>query len=310
MSRLSEIETFVAIIEAGSLSEASRRSGLALSAVSRRLKELEQRLGATLVRRSTRKISLTDPGHDFYLQCRQILTDLNDAETSLKETTRQLEGRIRMSAPVSFTHLHLSGILAEFLERYPCVELDLELNDRRIDVIEEGYDVVLRLGQLPDSSLRARRLTKIRHVPVAASALLERMGHPESPEDLGRFPCLRYRSTKQSNQWNFLRPDGTEGRVQPGRRVLCNNGDLLTKFVQAGLGIGLEPTFLSARSILEGRLVPLFADHVWSDNAAYLVYPEARPLPLRVRKLIDHMAASLTPEPVWDREIAKRYRLY
>jgi DNA-binding transcriptional LysR family regulator len=288
MSRLTEIENFVEIIDAGSLSAVSRRSGLALSAVSRRLKDLELRLGVTLVRRSTRKISLTDAGHDFYLQCRQIITDLNDAESNLSEITHRLEGRIRLAAPVTFTYRHLSPILTEFMRLYPDVELELEANDRRIDLIQDGFDVAIRLGRLQDSSLRAKRLTRIRHLPVASKALLLDLGTPKKPEDISGFPVLQYRSTSQKNRWNFARPDGAV----------------------EGLGIAMEPTFICNTRIVAGDLVPLFPDYVWSDDAAYVVYPEARVLPQRVRTLIDHIASRFSADPSWDQEISKHYPLY
>jgi DNA-binding transcriptional LysR family regulator len=310
MSRLTEIENFVEIIDAGSLSAVSRRSGLALSAVSRRLKDLELRLGVTLVRRSTRKISLTDAGHDFYLQCRQIITDLNDAESNLSEITHRLEGRIRLAAPVTFTYRHLSPILTEFMRLYPDVELELEANDRRIDLIQDGFDVAIRLGRLQDSSLRAKRLTRIRHLPVASRALLQELGTPEKPEDISRFPVLQYRSTSQNNRWNFARPDGSKGAVQLNSHILSNNGDFLTDCAVEGLGIAMEPTFICNTRIIAGDLVPLFPDYVWSDDAAYVVYPEARVLPQRVRTLIDHIASRFSADPSWDQEISKLYPLY
>jgi DNA-binding transcriptional LysR family regulator len=310
MSRLTEIENFVEIINAGSLSEASRRTGLALSAVSRRLKELEKRLGVTLVRRSTRKISLTEAGHDFFLQCQQIINDLNDAESSLSETTHRLEGRIRLAAPTSFTCRHLGPILTEFLRLYPDVALELETNDRRVDIIQDGFDLALRIGRLQDSSLRARRLTRIRHLPVASKILLDRLGLPERPEDIGRYSVLQYRSSRQSNRWSFARPDGSRGAVHIKNRIICNNGEFLTRCAEDGLGVAIEPTFIVSSAIAEGRLVPLFSDHVWSDDAAYVVYPEARVLPLRVRALIDHIADRFPSEPSWDREIARNYPLY
>lgn len=310
MSRLSEIENFVEIVEAGSLSEVSRRSGLALSAVSKRLKDLELRLGVTLVQRTTRKISLTEAGHDFYLQCRQIVSDLNDAESSLSETARRLEGRIRLAAPVSFTTRHLGLILTEFLKLYPDVELEVETNDRRIDLIQDGFDLAIRIGRLQDSTLRARRLTRIRHLPVASPALLDGLGMPEQPEDISRMSVLQYRSTQQNNRWKFARPDGTRGTVHIKNRIISNNGEFLTKCAEDGLGVAIEPTFIVSEAIAAGRLVPLFPDHVWSDDAAYVVYPQIRVLPLRVRALIDHIASQLSTEPAWDREISKTYQLY
>lgn len=310
MSRLTEIENFVQIIEAGSMSAVSRRTGLALSAVSRRLKELEQRLGVTLLQRTTRKISLTEAGHDFYLQCRQILSDLNDAEANLSETALRLEGRIRLAAPVSFTNRYLGPLLVDFLQRYPDVALELETNDRRVDLVQDGFDLALRIGRLQDSILRARRLTRIRHLPVASPALLERLGMPDRAEDISRYSVLQYRSTQQNNRWNFARPDGSRGAVQIKNRIACNNGEFLTRCAEEGLGVAIEPTFIVGPAIAGGRLIPLFSDHVWSDDAAFVVYPETRALPLRVRTLIDFLVEHLDAEAPWDQEIRRQYPLY
>lgn len=309
MARLDEIETFVAIIEEGSLSAAARRSGLALSAVSRRLKDLEARMGVMLLRRTTRSQSLTEAGQEFHLRCRQILSDLDEAEASLRDKSGGLSGRIRMAAPVSFTALHLSGLLSDFLAAHPQVTLELDLSDQRLNLVEEGYDLALRIGRLEDSGLIARRLTVIRHLPVAAPGLIARLGQPERPEDLADFPALRYLSARRRAAWRFRRPDGSDGQVSLKARMLCNNGDVLVRSAVQGLGLCLEPTFVTAPAIAQGQLVPLFADHIWSDNAAYIVFAPGRVQPRRVRALIDFLAKALPDPPPWDETMAKATRL-
>lgn len=303
MSRLDEIETFVDIVDSGSMSESSRRTGLALSAVSRRLKDLEVRMGVTLLIRSTRKLSLTDHGQDFYLRCKQILSDLEEAESSLKDTSGELSGRVRVAAPVTFSVLHLAPILVEFMALHPEVSLELDLSDRRVDIIDEGFDIAIRIGQLSDSALMAKRLTKIRHVPTASPDLLKRLGMPKTPEDMKRYPALRYRSSRQKTKWGFVRPDGSRGSVAVDGRFECNNGDVLMAAALNGLGISLEPTFITSSAIADGSLRPLFPDHTWSDNSAFAVYAGGRTLPRRVRALIDHLADRLSPEPNWDQAI-------
>ena len=199
---------------------------------------------------------------------------------------------------------------------YPDVALELEANDRRIDIIQNGFDMAIRLGRLPGSTLRAKRLTGIRHILVASKKLLAGFGMPERPEDISRFPILQYWSTRQNKHWNFVRPDGSAGFVQIKKRIVSNNGDFLNSCAIDGLGVAMQPTFISSSAIVEGLLVPLFPDHFWSDDpadaadAAYAVYPEARVLPLRVRTLIDHIATAFSDEPWWDLKIRKHYRLH
>ena len=303
MARLDEIVSFVDIVEAGSLSGASRRSGLALSAVSRRLKDLEVRLGTTLLQRTTRTQRLTEEGHAFYQRCRQILDDLDAAEALITDRTGQLTGRIRMTAPASFAVHHLSDVITDFLQANPEISIDLDLSDRRIDLLEEGYDLAIRIGSLEDTTLIAKRLTRIRHIPCASPSLLRTLGHPDRPEDLASFPALTYRSRAGRARWRFRRPDGSHGTITPDARLWASNGDMLCKQAVAGLGVIVEPTFIAAPYLLDGRLLPLFADHAWSEDAAFAVYPRAEVLPHRVRAIIDHLADALTMDPPWDRQL-------
>lgn len=307
MARLDELTSFVDIVEAGSLSAASRRSGLALSAVSRRLKDLEARLGTTLLQRTTRTQRLTEEGHAFYQRCRQILDDIDAAEALMTDNRGQLAGRIRLTAPASFAVHHLSDALTTFLRSNPEISVDLDLSDRRIDLLEEGFDLAIRIGTLEDSSMVAKRLTRIRHVPCAAPDLLAALGHPERPEDLSDYPALTYRSRSGRARWRFRRPDGSRGTITPDARIWASNGDLLCQQAAAGLGVIAEPTFIVAPYLLDGRLVPLFADHAWSEDACYAVYPRGEALPRRVRAIIDHVANALTMDPPWDRQLRETF---
>jgi DNA-binding transcriptional LysR family regulator len=309
LARLDEIETFVAIVDAGTLTEASRRSGLALSAVSRRLRDLEARMGTTLIHRSTRTFSLSSEGQDFYLRCKQILSDLQEAETNLRDTKGRITGRIRIAAPLTFSVLHLSPILNEFMILHPDVEIDLDLNDRQVDLVAEGFDLAIRIGRLTDSSLIAKRLTRIRHVPTVAPSLIERLGQPERPEDLADFPALTYRSSGPGTEWRFVRPDGRKGSVTVKGTMACNNGDVLRAAAIAGLGVAFEPTFICGPAISDGLLKPLFFDHTWSDNAAYAVFPPGRAQITRVRALIEHIGARLSETAWWDAKLMEQYEL-
>ena len=307
MAQLDEMKTFVDGVETGSLSAASRRSGLALSAVSRRLKDLEARLGTSLVQRSTRRFNVTEDGETYFRHCRKILDDIDLAEADMHDRAGEVTGRIRMTAPQSFAALHLADTIGKFLEEHPRVSLDLDLSDRRVDLLEEGCDLAIRIGALSDSALIARRLTRIRHVPCASPKLLEHMGRPTRPEDLAQYPALAYRSRGGRAHWSFVRPDGSAGSVNPEARLWASNGDFLCQQAIAGLGVIVEPTFITARYLSDRRLVPLFPDHTWSDNAAFAVFPNAVALPRRVRAIIEHIADALTMDAPWDRRLRAVY---
>ncbi len=284
MSHLDEMNTLIAIADAESLTGAARSMNIALSAVSRRLKDLEQRLGATLVLRTTRSISFTAAGEDYLMRSRQIIADIREADLSILEGSSVLSGRIRLAAPVTFSTLHLGRILFEFMAEHPELDIELDLNDRQVDLVGEGYDLAIRIGQLADSSLKAKRLTPpIRHIPCASPALLDKFGWPNIPEDMAKMPTLTYRSTRNKTAWPFVRPDGSKGVVKANGRMAVNNGEIVLMAAQEGLGVILEPTFIAYRAITSGALVPLFADHLWSDNAAYAVYAPNRTVPKRVR---------------------------
>lgn len=301
MSQLDEMKTLVAIADAESLTGASQAMGIALSAVSRRLKDLEHRLGTTLILRSTRSISFTTAGADYLLRSRQILDDIKEAEFSASEGAAVLSGRIRLAAPLTFSTQHLGRLLFDFMTDHPEVDVELDLSDRQVDLIGEGFDLAVRIGQLTDSSLIARRLTSIRHIPCAAPELLDKFGKPERPEDLAKFPILTYRSARNKTVWPFVRPDGTNGHVKANRRMTANNGEIVRMAAERGLGVILEPTFITHEAIASGALVPMFCDHNWSDNAAYAVYAPNRSLPKRVRALIDYLAEAMASDPEWDK---------
>ncbi len=301
MSQLDEMKTLVAIADAESLTGAARSMNIALSAVSRRLKDLEQRLGTALVLRSTRSIKFTAAGEDYLLRSRQIIEDIWEADLSASEGSTELSGRIRLAAPVTFSTLHLGRILFDFMVLHPELDIELDLSDRRVDLIAEGFDLAIRIGQLTDSRLIAKRLTPIRHIPCAAPELLDTFGWPEQAEDLSKIPTLTYRSTRNKTAWPFIRPDGTKGLVKANGRMAANNGEIVRMAAEKGLGVILEPTFITYQAVAAGTLVPLFADHDWSDNAAYAVYASNRNVPKRVRALMNYFAQTLTTDPEWDR---------
>jgi len=306
MDRFEELQTFVAVVEAGSFSAAAERLNLAKSAVSRRIGDLEGRLGAQLINRTTRRLSLTDAGHRFYERSARLLGDMEEAELAVASGQTELRGRIRMAAPLSFGVLHLAPALDEFLAAHPELELDLDLNDRQINLVEEGIDLTLRIGHLADSSLVARRLAPIHMALCASPAYLQRQGMPRTPQELGRHQGLVYGNIPESQQWTFVAPSGESITVRVPTRLRANNGDLLLQAAIDGLGVVATPTFLSYRAVAEGKLQVLLPDYQMPPATAYAVYPSRRHLPQRVRALIDFLAGRFGDRPYWDAVPARK----
>lgn len=306
MDRFDEMRTFVRVVEAGGISAAAERMAIAKSAVSRRLQELENRLGAQLLLRTTRRISLTDAGRAFYERCLRILDEVEEAELSVSSGQSQVHGTLRVAAPLSFTVRHLTPLIAEFLQRYPGVRLDLDVNDRQINIIEEGVDLTIRIGNLGDSSLIARRLTPIRAVLCASPGYLAEHGEPTSLEALNNHQGLAYGHITEQRQWTLLDKAGNRHIVRPTVRLRANNGDLLLDAAVAGLGVAVIPTFIGHRKLADGHLKQLLPDYEPEQSAAYALYPSRRHLPRRVRVFIDFLVERLGDTPGWERDIPQR----
>jgi len=286
---------FAEVIEAGGMSEAARRLGLSKSAVSRQLAELERRLGAQLLRRTTRRMSLTEVGELFYARCQRVAEEAEEAERSVGDMQAEPRGEIRLAAPMSFGHLHVAPRLPAFLERHPKVRVHVDLTDRVIDLVREKFDLAIRVsGSLPESTLVQRKLCSLRLVLCASPDYLRRHGTPRTPEDLREHNCLGYQSPPA--RWTFARgrPVATSGNLS------IDNGDGLRRVALLGLGIVQLPTFLVGPDLQAGRLVPLLARQADRVGAAWALYPASRHPAPKVRALIDHLAAEFGPEPAWD----------
>jgi DNA-binding transcriptional LysR family regulator len=300
MDRFAEMQMFIRVVDAGSISGAAERLGIAKSAVSRRLAELENRLGAELLHRTTRRLNLTDSGRAFLERAQTILADLDEAEAAVSQAHTALKGRLRVALPLSFGLLHLAPLIEEFMLLHPDVEFDLDFNDRQIDLMQEGFDLAIRIANLPDSSLIARRLAPIRHLLCASPAYLKKYGTPTRPEDLQNHVCLAYSNLANPGVWQFRTQAGVVGSVQVPVILKANNGDFLCRAAQAGQGLILHPTFYLHEAILSGALVPLLTDIAWPELNAYAVYPPTRHLSSRVRALVDFLAQRFTGLPTWD----------
>lgn len=303
MDRFDSLHTFVAVVEAGSFSAAAARLDRAKSAVSRQVAALESHLGVQLLNRTTRRLSLTEAGREFHERAQRILADLEEAELSVAAEQTALRGRLRLAAPLSFGVLHLAPALAEFLTRHPELVLDLDLDDRRINLVEEGFDLALRIGELVDSSLVARSLAPIRMQLCASPAYLRRHGTPRTPQDLAFHAGLVYGNVPEAQQWRFRDVAGKVHSVKVPARLRANNGDVLLRAALDGLGVVVSPTFIAHRALAAGQLVPLLPDYQAPGTSAYAVYPSRRHLPQRVRALIDFLAQRFGTTPYWDADV-------
>jgi DNA-binding transcriptional LysR family regulator len=298
-SRLDDMLTFVRVVDASSFTAAAHRLGISKSVVSRRMSELENRLGTRLLNRTTRRLSLTEVGQAFYQRSVQILAEVDEAERAAASLSAAPRGVLRVNAPMSFGILHLGPAIASFLERYPDVEVDLDLNDRIVDLVEEGYDVAVRVGKLRDSTLVARRLAPARRVVCGSPAYLAQHGRPRVPDDLTRHNCLVYTNAPLGEQWLFP-VDGVAHAVRVAGTMRSSNGDVLREAAIAGVGLVLLPTFIISDALARGALERVLPNYEPPGVAVAAVYPQSRHVSPKVRAFIDFLAARFGAEPYWD----------
>jgi DNA-binding transcriptional LysR family regulator len=301
MDRLAALEAFVRVAECGSFSKAADRLHSSKSVVSRQVSALETELGARLLHRTTRALTLTEAGRSYFERAARILADLAEASASVGQLQAAPRGRLRVSAPMSFGYLHLAPALPDFLDRYPDVELELVMNDRSVDLVDEGFDMAVRIGTLEDSSLVARKLAPMRRTVFASPAYLQARGTPASPDDLRAHECLCYSNLGLSQEWRFVRPDGRPWPVEVHGRLHANNGDALRAAALRGFGLAVLPSFFVGRDLQSGALVSVLEEFMPQDSALYAVYPHARHLSPKVRAFVDFLAERFGPFPYWDR---------
>jgi DNA-binding transcriptional LysR family regulator len=300
MSALDEMRVFVNVVEANTSTKAAERMGIAVSAVSRRLKDLEARLGATLMQRTTRRMHLTEDGKLFYERCKRLLDDLHEAEQQVSRSAQTLNGIIKISTPVSFGVTHLAPALADFMHQHEKVTIHLDMSDQRVDLIEEGVDLAIRIGQLEDSTLIARKLADIRHVVCCSPDFLKKHQPIKTLEHLADLPALCYANLANPTRWKCTSAEGIEQSVKVKPALLATNGEALREFAHKGLGIMCEPTFIVNESIDNGLLKPVLTEYQWYGMGLYAIYPHTRHLSLRVRTLIDFLVERFSGIPYWD----------
>ena len=297
---LDEMAVFAKVVASGSLSAAARDLGLSTAVVSRRLAALESRLGVRLVNRTTRRLALTDEGAAYHEACARILAEIEDADAAATARRVEPQGVLKVALPASFGHKHIAPLVPPFAERYPRIQLVFSLSDRTVNMIEEGYDLAIRIGALEDSSLAARKLAPNRRVVCASPEYLRLHGTPQTPEELTRHNCLT--TTDLQMNWEYKGPDGKRGSVRVSGHYACDNWEVLREWALAGLGIALKSTWDVRLQLEGGLLVPILPGYDFgTDVAIYAVYPHRRYLPAKTRVFIDYLAESFGPEPYWDK---------
>lgn len=302
------MRVLVAVVEAGSFVRASETLDTSNAAVTRQISALEAHLGARLLNRTTRRLSLTDAGAAFYERSREILEDIAEAEALASDRAAQAVGRLRLSAPLSFGVSQLPALLAAFRARHPKLRLDVDLTDRSVDLAEEGIDVALRIAREVDGNLIARRIAPVSMVVCAAPSYLARRGTPRQPADLATHDTLGFRYLASGDEWRFTDPSGKAIAVRVDPVVHATNGDLLRDLAVAGEGVVMQPSFIVCPALEQGSLVPLLEGFPTIDYGLYAVYLSRRHLPAKVRAFIDHLVESVGDPPRWERATLPRRR--
>jgi len=300
MNRFENMDSFIRVVEAGSISGAADRLNVAKSAVSRRLKELEKHLGVELFHRTTRQMNLTDTGRAFYHQAVRILDDVLEAEIATSQAHGTLKGSLKIALPSTFGLMHMGPIINDFIKEHPQIEFDLDFNDREVDLIQEGFDLAIRIANLPDSSLIARRIAPVKTVICASPDYLKQMGIPQSPEDLIEHKCLVYSLQRDFEYWHLTDANGNEIKTKIYPYLKASTGEFLKEAAVDGQGIILVPTFIAYKEIENGSLIPLLKDYTSPQINAYAIYPQTRHLSQRVRAFVDLLVKRFEGTPYWD----------
>ncbi|HWK37572.1 MAG TPA: LysR family transcriptional regulator [Hyphomicrobium sp.] len=299
MDKIEAMNAFTKVVAAGSYAEAARRLGLTRSAVSKAVMELEQILGARLLDRTTRRVTPTEAGLAYYQRALSILADIEETELQVSRLHEEPRGVLKINAPMSFGILYLGEAVAAFMARYPELRIELVLNDRFIDPLEEGVDITVRIGALADSSLIARRLAPAHRVLIAAPEYIAQHGAPETIAALADHRCLAYGHMASTHRWQ-LAVDGTATAVPINAALCSNNGEVLRAAALAGNGIANLPTFLVGPDIAAGRLVPVLHDNPPTSLGIFALYAPNRYLAAKTRLFIDFLAARFGDPPAWD----------
>jgi len=290
---------FAQVVDSRSFSAAAVRLGLSKSAVSKQIAKLEDRLGARLLNRTTRTLSPTDAGQDFYERCVRVAREVEEAERAISHLSTEPRGLLRLNAPASFGRDYIAPLVPEMLVRWPELRIDAVFDDHFVDVVAQGFDLVIRITKLQDSSLVARRLAHCRRLVCAAPAYLERHGVPKTPADLAQHDCVLYSYAADQGEWQFVGPDGRLESVRVDGRLRVNSAEVMMAALRAGVALAMPPDFLVGPDIAAGRLVPLLTEYENPFGAIYAVWPHNRNLAPKVRAVVDFLVERFAVEPIW-----------
>jgi DNA-binding transcriptional LysR family regulator len=300
MDRLRALEVFVEVVRKDGFARAAEALNTSPANVTRYINELESHLGTRLLNRSSRKLSLTESGDALYERAKTIIEDFAEAEAIASLTTMQPRGLLRINAPLSFGILHLAPLWPAFMQQYPDVQLDVALSDRVVDIVEEGYDLAIRISRTGSASYAARKLATSRNIVCASPEYLRRHGVPQTPADLSRHACIGYRYAATEDVWNFNDHEGRAHSVKVTCAMHTNNGDTARAAALGGQGIIWQPTFLIGADLRAGRLVEVLPGYRMADIDVLAVYPSRRHLSAKVRVMIDFLANAFSRTPLWD----------
>ncbi|GAB1621055.1 LysR family transcriptional regulator [Agarivorans albus] len=300
MDGFAAIPVFVAVVEHGGFSPAARSLGISKSAVSKRINLLEQQLGVKLLHRTTRKLSLTEAGKHYFEHAVKANNAAKDAQDAVAQLQGEPQGLLRINTPMSFGRLHIAPLIAKFLQRYPKITIDMVMDDKVVDLVAEGFDVAIRAGNLPDSSLIVRKLAPLKSVLCASPDYLKQHGIPQTIEQLAAHNCLQFSYSRDVKEWTFMR-DGQSQSIDVKGNYRVNNSEALREAMLQGLGVGRLPTFVAGPDIVAGRLIKLLDQYQMPNQSIYAVFSERQFLPAKVRAFVDFAIEHLAAEqPYWE----------
>jgi DNA-binding transcriptional LysR family regulator len=298
MDKLAGMRVFTAVVDGGSFANAADKLALSRGMATRYVSQLEAHLGVRLLNRTTRKLSLTEAGADFYQRATQILTMVEDSEAAAARQASVPRGTLRIATSVAFGVLQMGSAITDYLKRYPGLHVDLALNDRVVDLVEEGFDLAIRVGPSVDPGLVARKIASMRIVVCASPAYLKKYGTPADPESLVLHNCMTYAYSRLENRWPF-RHKATERNVDVAGSLRVNNGNVLVSAAAEGLGIIRQPAFLVAEALSKKTLIRVLPEWDAGEHAVWAVYPNRQFLPAKVRTFIDFLAERFGQEARW-----------
>lgn len=300
MDRLRAFEVFSTVVGQGSFTRAADKLETSPANVTRYISELEEMLGARLLNRTSRRLSLTETGKTLYDRALSILEDVAEAEAIASSAAMQPRGRLRINAPLSFGVLHLAPLWPRFMARYPDVELDIGLADRLVDLVDEGFDLAVRISRGGSPTLISRKLATVHHCVCASPDYIARHGAPQTPDDLTKHACIAYTYSTSVNEWRLIDAAGKVHAVPVSNILHTNNGETSSAVALAGLGIVLHPTFLVSEHLRQGRLIRLLPDYHTAEVDVLVVYPSRRHVSAKVRVMVDFLVEAFRGKAPWD----------